>query len=329
MFELKRRLFISLLGGAAAWPLTARAQQSAMPVIGFLNGGTAAAYAPYVTAFRDGLAGAGYVEGRDVAIEYRWAEGQYDRAAALAADLVRRQVTLICVTASTALVQAAKDATSSIPILFAIGADPVKFGLVASLNHPGGNVTGVSFLVNLLSAKQLEVLHEAVPNATAVAFLVNPGNPNAGADTAEVQIAAKTLGLELTVASAAAEDAIDKAFATLVREQAGAVLIGADPLFAAHRERLALLAERHTLPTMFNTRDFAKVGGLMSYGPDQTDAYRQSGTYAGRILRGEKAGDLPVIQPTKFELVINLRTAKALGLDVPPALLALADEVIE
>jgi putative ABC transport system substrate-binding protein len=329
MLDSTRRQFISLLGGAAAWPLTARAQQSAMPVIGFLNGGTAAAYAPYVTAFRDGLAGAGYVEGRDVAIEYRWAEGQYDRAAALAADLVRRQVTLICVTASTALVQAAKDATSSIPILFAIGADPVKFGLVASLNHPGGNVTGVSFLVNLLSAKQLEVLHEAVPNATAVAFLVNPGNPNAGADTAEVQIAAKTLGLELTVASAAAEDAIDKAFATLVREQAGAVLIGADPLFAAHRERLALLAERHTLPTMFNTRDFAKVGGLMSYGPDQTDAYRQSGTYAGRILRGEKAGDLPVIQPTKFELVINLRTAKALGLDVPPALLALADEVIE
>jgi ABC-type uncharacterized transport system substrate-binding protein len=328
---MRRRGFITLLGGAAAltWPIAAGAQHPTMPVIGFLNGGTAAAYAPYVTAFRDGLAGAGYIEGRDVAIEYRWAEGQYDRAAALAADLVRRRVALICVTASTALVQAAKAATSTIPIVFAIGADPVKFDLVASLNRPGGNVTGVSFLANLLSAKQLEVLHEAVPNATAVAFLVNPGNPNAAADTAEVQMAAKTLGLELTVASAGAEDAIDKAFATLVREQAGAVLIGADPLFAAHRERIALLAERHRLPTIFITRDFAKVGGLMSYGPDQTDAYRQTGAYAGRILRGEKPGDLPVVQPTKFELVINLKTAKALGLDLPASVLARAGEVIE
>jgi putative tryptophan/tyrosine transport system substrate-binding protein len=321
-----RRQFITLLGGsAAAWPLAARAQQPAMPVIGFLNGGTAAAYAPYVTAFRHGLAAAGYIEDRDVAIEYRWAEGQYDRAPALATDLVRRQVALICVTASTALVQATKAATSTIPIVFAIGADPVKFGLVASLNRPGGNVTGVSFLANLLAAKQLEVLHEAAPNATAVAFLVNPRNPNAADRSSE----AKRLGLELTVASAGAEDAIDKAFATLVREQARAVLIGADPLFTAHRERVALLAERHRLPTIFIQREFPKVGGLMSYGPDQTDAYQQTGAYAGRILRGEKPADLPVVQPTKFELVINLKTAKALGLDVPPTLIARADEVIE
>jgi len=327
---VKRREFITLVGGAAvAGPLTVRAQQAALPVIGFLNGGTAAAYAPYVTAFRHGLAAAGYIEGRDVAIEYRWAEGQYDLAPALATDLVRRQVALICVTASTALVQATKAATSTIPIVFAIGADPVKFGLVASLNRPGGNVTGVSFLANLLAAKQLEVLHEAVPNATAVAFLVNPRNPNAAADTTEVQIAAKRLGLELTVASAGAEDAIDKAFATLVREQARAVLIGADPLFTAHRERVALLAERHRLPTIFIQREFPKVGGLMSYGPDQTDAYRQTGAYAGRILRGEKPADLPVVQPTRFQLVINLKTAKALGIDVPPTLLARADEVIE
>jgi putative ABC transport system substrate-binding protein len=326
---MRRRQFITLLSGAAAWPVAVRAQQTAMPVIGFLNGGTTATYAPYVMAFRDGLASAGYLEGRDVAIDYHWMEGQYDGAAALATELVRRQVALICVTASTALVQAAKAATSTIPIVFAIGADPVKFGLVASLNRPGGNVTGVSFLANLLSAKQLEVLHEAVPNATAVAFLVNPRNPNAATDTAEVQVAANRLGLKLTVVSAETGDAIDKAFATLVREQAGAILIAADPLFAAHRERIALLAERHTLPTIFNTRDFAKVGGLMSYGPNQTDAYRQTGAYAGRILRGEKPADLPIVQPTRFELVINLNTVKTIGLNMPPTLLARADEVIE
>ena len=209
--QWKRREFITLLGGAAAWPLAARAQQPAMPVIGFLNAGTAAGYATHVTAFRQGMAGIGYVEGRDIAIEYRWAEGQYDRAQALVADLVRRQVAIICVTASTALVQAAKAATSSVPIVFVIGADPVKFGLVASLNRPGGNITGVSFLVNLLAAKQLEMLHDAVPKAAAVGFLVNPGNPNAAADTAEVRNAAGTLGLALRVASATAEDAIENA----------------------------------------------------------------------------------------------------------------------
>jgi ABC-type uncharacterized transport system substrate-binding protein len=327
--QLRRREFITLLGGAAAWPLAARAQQPAIPLIGFLNAGTAAGYATHVTAFRQGMAGIGYVEGRNVAIEYRWAEGQYDHAQALVADLVRRQVAILCVTASTALVQVAKAATSSVPIVFVIGADPVKFGLVASLNRPGGNITGVSFLVNLLAAKQLEMLHDAVPKAAAVGFLVNPGNPNAAADTAEVRSAAGTLGLALRVASATAEDAIESALVTLVQEQARALLIGSDPLFGAYRERLATLAQRYALPAIFNTLDFVHAGGLMSYGPDQTDVYRQAGAYAGRILKGEKPADLPVVQPTKFELAINLKTAKALGLEVPPTLLARADEVIE
>jgi len=328
--RLKRREFITLLGSATvAWPLAARAQQPAIPLMGFINAGTATGYAAHVTAFRQGMAGIGYVEGRNVAIEYRWAEGQYDRAQALVADLVRRQVAIICVTASTALVQAAKAATSSVPIVFVIGADPVKFGLVASLNRPGGNITGVSFLVNLLAAKQLEMLHDAVPNAATVGFLANPGNPNATADMAEVRSAAATLGLALRVASATAEDAIENALVTLVQEQARALLIGSDPLFGVHRERLASLAQRYGLPAIFNTLDFVHAGGLMSYGPDQTDVYRQAGAYAGRVLNGEKPADLPVVQPTKFELAINLKTAKALGIEMPAALLARADEVIE
>jgi putative ABC transport system substrate-binding protein len=327
---VNRRKFSTLLGSAAAsWPLAARAQQPAIPLIGFLNAGTAAGYATHLTAFRQGMAGIGYVEGRNIAIEYRWADGQYDRAQTLVADLVRRQVAIMCVTASTALVQAAKAATPSIPIVFVIGADPVKFGLVASLNRPGGNITGVSFLVNLLAAKQLEMLHDAVPKAAVVGFLVNPGNPNATADTAEVHSAAGTLGLTLRVVSATTEDAIEKALVTLVQEQARALLIGSDPLFGAHRDRLAILAQRYAVPTMFNTLDFVHAGGLMSYGPNQADAYRQAGAYAGRILKGEKPADLPVVQPTKFELTINLKTAKALGLTIPPDVLSLADEVIE
>jgi putative ABC transport system substrate-binding protein len=269
---MRRREFITLLGGAAAWPLAARAQQLAIPLIGFLNAGTAAGYATHVTAFRQGMASIGYVEGRNIAIEYRWADGQYDRAQTLAADLVRRQVAIMCVTASTALVQAAKAATPSIPIVFVIGADPVKFGPVASLNRPGGNITGVSFLVNLLAAKQLEMLHDALPKAAVVGFLVNPGNPNAAADTAEVHSAAGTLGLTLRVVSATTEDAIEKALVTLVQEQARALLIGSDPLFGAHRDRLAILVQRYAVPTMFNTLDFVHAGGLMSYGPNQTDA---------------------------------------------------------
>jgi putative tryptophan/tyrosine transport system substrate-binding protein len=325
---MRRREFITLVGGvAAACPLTARAQQPAMPVIGFLNAGTAGAYAPYVTPFRRGLAAAGYEEGRSLTIEYRWAEGETERAPALVADLVRRQVAVIVVTASTALVLAAKAATPSIPIVFAIGADPVKFGLVASLNRPGGNATGVSFLANLLAAKQLELLHETVPKAVMIGFLVNPDNPNAATDAAEVQVAANALGLTLIVANARDDNDIDAALASMVQRQASALLIGADALF--RRDRIAALTVRHALPAITNARDFALAGGLLSYGADLQEAYYQAGVYAGRILKGEKPADLPVVQSTKFELVVNLRTAKALGLELPPILLARADEVIE
>jgi putative ABC transport system substrate-binding protein len=325
---MRRRDFISGVAGlGAAWPLAARAQQPAMPVIGFLNAGTAGAYAPYVTPFRRGLAAAGYEEGRSLTIEYRWAEGETERAPALVADLVRRQVAVIVVTASTALVLAAKAATPSIPIVFAIGADPVKFGLVASLNRPGGNATGVSFLANLLAAKQLELLHETVPKAVMIGFLVNPDNPNAATDAAEVQVAANALGLTLIVANARDDNDIDAALASMVQRQASALLIGADALF--RRDRIAALTVRHALPAITNARDFALAGGLLSYGADLQEAYYQAGVYAGRILKGEKPADLPVVQSTKFELVVNLRTAKALGLELPPILLARADEVIE
>jgi putative tryptophan/tyrosine transport system substrate-binding protein len=324
---MKRRQLITLLGGAATWPLAARAQQASVPIIGFLNAGTAAAYAPYVTAFRRGLAAAGYEDGRNLVIEYRWAEGQTERGSALAAELVRRQVAVIVVTASTALVLATKAATPSIPIVFAIGADPMKFGLVASFNRPGGNLTGVSFLANLLAAKQLEVLHEAVPKAAAIGFLMNPDNPNAAADTAEVQAAADALGLRLVAANARNDDDIDAALTSMVQRRASALLIGADALF--RRDRIAALTVRHALPAITNARDFALAGGLLSYGADLREAYYQAGFYASRILKGEKPGDLPVVQSTKFELVINVRTAKAFGLEVPPMLLARADEVIE
>ena len=325
---MRRRNFISLVGGAAAWPFAVRAQQQpAMPLIGFLNAGTAAAYAPYVTAFRSGLAAAGYEEGRNLTIEYRWAEGQTEQGPALVAELVRRQVAVIVVTASTALVLAAKAAAPSIPIVFAIGADPVKFGLAASLNRPGGNVTGVSFLANLLAAKQLEVLHETVPKAAMIGFLMNPDNPNAAADTREVRAAADALGLTPVVANARDDDDIDTALASMVQQHASALLIGADALF--RRDRVAALTVRHALPAITNARDFALAGGLLSYGADLREAYYQAGIYAGRILKGEKPSDLPVMQSTKFELVINLKTAKALGLTVPDTLLARADEVIE
>ena len=325
---MRRRNFISLVGGAAAWPFAVRAQQQpAMPLIGFLNAGTAAAYAPYVTAFRSGLAAAGYEEGRNLTIEYRWAEGQTEQGPALVAELVRRQVAVIVVTASTALVLAAKAAAPSIPIVFAIGADPVKFGLAASLNRPGGNVTGVSFLANLLAAKQLEVLHETVPKAAMIGFLMNPDNPNAAADTREVWAAADALGLTLVVANARDDDDIDTALASMVQQHASALLIGADALF--RRDRIAALTVRHALPAITNARDFALAGGLLSYGADLREAYYQAGIYAGRILKGEKPSDLPVMQSTKFELVINLNTARALDLSVPASLLARADEVID
>jgi putative tryptophan/tyrosine transport system substrate-binding protein len=325
---MRRRDFISLVGcSAVAWPLSARAQQPALPVVGFLNAGTAAAYAPYVTAFHKGLSAAGHIEGRDAIIEYRWAEGQTEREPALVAEVVRQQVAVIVVTASTALALAAKVATPSIPIVFAIGADPVKFGLVASFNRPGGNVTGVSFLANFLAAKQLEILHETVPKAGVIGLLVNPDNPNAATDTAEVRAAADALGLTLVVANARDDNDIDTALTSMVQRQASALLIGADALF--RRDRIAALTVHHALPAITNARDFALAGGLMSYGADLREAYYQVGVYASRILKGEKPADLPVVQSTKFELVINMRAAKALGLEVPPMLQARADEVIE
>jgi putative ABC transport system substrate-binding protein len=327
--QLKRREFITFLGGvAAAWPLAARAQ-AGVPIIGFLGPGSSAGYAPYLAGFRQGLSETGYVEGRNVAIEYRWADNQDDRLPVLAEELVGRRVAVIATGGATAAVIAAKAATSTIPIVFAIGGDPVKFGLVASLNRPGGNVTGVSFLSNMLVAKQLELLAELIPAAATIGVLVNPNNPNAESDKKAIEAAAVSLGRQIDFVYAGNERDLDTAFASLVRRQAAGLLVFPDALFTSWREQLADLAGRRKLPAIYTNRVYAESGGLMSYGANQTDAFRQAGFYAGRILKGEKAADLPVLQPTKFEFVINTKTAKLLGLDIPDRLLALADEVIE
>ena len=327
---VKRRSFITLLGGAAAaWPVAARAQQPALPVIGFLSSETASGYAFRAAAFRQGLSESGYVEGRDVTIEYRWAEGQYDRLPALAADLVRREVAVIAA-AGTGSALAAKAATTTIPIVFSAAADPVAEGLVASLAQPGGNATGVNNLAMELVQKEMEKLHQMVPMATVIAALVNPTNPPlAEPATKDAQAAGRTLGLKVHIIQASTERDIDVAFATLLRLGAGALVVCPDTFFTSRRDQIAALAIRHSIPVIYHLRELPAAGGLISYGPSATDGYRRVGIYAARILKGERPGDLPVQRPTKFDLVINLTTAKVLGLEVPFYLQQLADEVIE
>ena len=327
---MKRREFIAGLGGAVAWPLAVRAQQPALPVIGYLGSASPEGEREFVAAFRRGLAEIGYVEGRNVAIEYRWADGQNDRLPALAADLVRLQVGAIAAPGATQSALVAKAATRTIPIIFELGADPVEIGLVASLNRPGGNITGVSELNVEMVAKRLALLHELVPATKSIAFLRNPNNPAViEAQTRQLQVAARILGLQLLVLNASSESEIDTAFETLVQQRAGAVILTGDSFFTSHREQLVGLAARHAVPAIYQWREFTAAGGLMSYGASRIDAFRQVGIYTGRILKGEKPADLPVMQPTKFEMAINLKTAKALGLTSPETLLATADEVIQ
>ena len=326
---MRRREFITLLGGAATWPVVARAQQPAMPVIGFLGTGSSESDAFRVAAVRQGLIEAGYVEGRNVAFEYRWAEDQYDRLPALAAALVRREVAVIVSIGGITSAVAAKSATATIPIVFEIGGDPIKLGLVPTLNRPGGNITGVSILVGTLAAKQFEVLHETVPKTALIGFLVNPTIADAETQTKNALSAAEFVGQKLLIVQAHTDSELEAAFVTLVHQRAGALVVGADPFFITRRDKLVELAARHKLPTIYFFRQFASAGGLMSYGTSITEAHRIVGLYVGRILKGEKPADLPVQQSTKVELVINLKTAKALGLNIPLPLIGRADEVIE
>ncbi|MBR1142793.1 ABC transporter substrate-binding protein [Bradyrhizobium sp. AUGA SZCCT0431] len=325
---MRRREFIGLLGSAAAWPLAARAQHSGKPpTIGYLGSNTRSPHA--LTGFHAGLKERGYVEGHNVRFEYRWAAGYYDRLGALAADLVQQQVSVLVASGGIQAALAAKAATATIPIVFGHGSDPVRFGLVASLNRPGGNITGITYLTTALESKRLGLLHELVPGATDIAVLINPTNPNAENQSKELKEVGSTLGLKLHFANASSEREFDMAFATIVQTPAGALLVASDPFYFNRREQLIALAARHSIPAMYDFRAYAEAGGLASYGTHLTDAYRQVGIYAARILHGEKPADLPVMQSTRFEFMINLQTAKALGLEIPPKLLARADEVIE
>jgi len=325
---MERRKFISFLGGAAAWPLAASAQQT-KPVIGFLGTQDSAGWAGFVAAFRQGLADAGFEDGRNVKIEFRWAEGQAKRLPDLAADLVRAQASVIIPSTGSLAVRAARSASESIPIVFVLGGDPVKLGLVSSLNRPDHNMTGVSFFLNVLTAKRIALLHELVPKASAIGLLFNPDNPNAEADTAEAQAAARGLQLQTHVVHVRTEADFDAAFSTLVERRVTMLFVASDPLFVGRRDRLVKLAATHGLAAIYDRREIAGAGGLVSYGTNFADAHRQAGVYAGRILKGAATADLPVHQATKFELVINLKTAKALGIEVPPKLLFTADDVIE
>jgi putative ABC transport system substrate-binding protein len=326
---VKRREFITLLGGAAVWPLAARAQQPAMPVIGFVGSDSLGLYADRLRAFRLGLKAAGYIEGQNVAIEYRWAEGQNDRLPALMADLARREVVVI-VAPTTPSALAAKAATKTIPIVFFVAGDPVELGLVASLNRPGGNLTGATTLTLEVAPKWLELLHEMVPTATIMALLINPTSPNlAEAQSRDLQTAARSLGLQVHVLHASTDRDFDGVFATVAQLRAGGLVISSDSFFFSRSEQLAALAARHTVPAIYGFRESAAAGGLMSYGGSLAESFRWVGVYTGRILKGEKPGDLPVQQSTKVELIINFKAATALGLEVPATLLTRADEVIE
>jgi putative ABC transport system substrate-binding protein len=326
---IRRRDFITLLGGAAAWPFAARAQQRAIPVIGVLNGASPETNASYKAAFLQGLKETGYVEDQNVAIENHFADFRNERLPALAAELVRHRVSVIFTFGGAAALIAAKAATATIPIVFATGGDPVGLGLVASLNRPGANITGVSFLVNALGAKRLELLRELVPTASAIGFMVDPTNPNTVPETKDMQDAADALGRRLMIVKASTEREVDAVFATLVQQRADALIVAAQVFFNSRQDQLLALTQRHALPAVYQNREFVAAGGLISYGTSVADSHRLAGVYVGRILKGEKPADLPVIQSTRFELAINLKTAKALGLTVPLALQASADEVIE